>query len=585
MPIDKLKFSETTARARNRKTIDITPTKELIKKSKSATEWFKHVIYDKEAVPSYEYKPVRVRYSVNTTRELHIEDLRIALFNYLFAKKNNGAFILRISDIYKNHEIDDINENIIKMLKWTGLTWDEGVDSKYVHLENSNSTGPCAPYLQSERLSIYNKWIHTLLENHQAYHCFWTQDRLHGLHKKSKESKGKVLAYDRAWLSLSEKQIKENLKLGVPYSIRMYVPDGETTFQDSIHGKMTFSNNQIDDQILINSNGYPTHYFADVVDDYNMGISHVIREAEYLPSISKSAILYKMFDIDSPSYAHIPALIHNKGGKIIHDNSFSVRSFKDRGYMPEALVNGLAIAGWTPPSHEDAQSIGGSIREFMESEVLDMEDLEAYFNILKIGKNSSKFEEEKVKYFNSQHIKRKFIYYNMNERRESTGRFRELLFKNLPEELHPNIRKYSYFKLARIMDIVIPRIQFYSDLNKHWYFFEDPDFSTAAAQADWKRTLRDPDQAKKVLNDLYDDLNKLDENFLKDDVHKLCSSYIYEQTLKGVHLKNEDVFILLRFAITASRLGGEVGDVWEIIGKSITLKRISDFTLAITSKD
>jgi glutamyl/glutaminyl-tRNA synthetase len=195
-----------------------------------------------------------------------------------------------------------------------------------------------------------------------------------------------------------------------------------------------------------------------------MGISHVIRGAEYLPAMSKHAILYKMFDIDAPSFAHVPILVHNQGAKLINDKTLLVQHFKDKGYLAESLVNGLAISGWSPPSHEDPQAIGGSIREFMESEVLNMEDLEAYFNILKVGKSPCKFEEEKVKYLNSQHIKRKFIYYNMNERRESTSRFRDLLFINLPEELHAGIRKYNYLKLAKVMDIIMSRIQFYSDL-------------------------------------------------------------------------------------------------------------------------
>ena len=313
-----------------------------------------------------------------------------------------------------------------------------------------------------------------------------------------------------------------------------------------------------------------------------MGISHVIRGAEWLQSTSKHMILYKMFDIDPPSFAHIPQLIHNSGAKLSKYGDLSVEKFKNEGYMPQAIVNGLALFGWTPPSHEDPQAIGGSVREFMETEVLELEDLEAYFNILKIGKSNWKFDEEKLKYYNSQHLRRSFIYYNMNERRESTTRFRQLLFDHLPEEVHSEIRKYNYLKIAKIMDIVIPRINFYSDIINYIYFFKDPEFTSKEAQASWKKVIKDSNQAKTILSDLYDALSKLDDKFLKEEVHKVLSVYLYEKVQSGINLNNEDVYILLRFIVSARRTGPEVGAICEILGKLSTLKRISDMINVIS---
>ena len=221
-------------------------------------------------------------------------------------------------------------------------------------------------------------------------------------------------------LGLTEEEVQEKIDAGVPYTIRMLVPEGITAFNDLIHGRVQVNNSTLDDQILLKSDGYPTYHLANIVDDYLMGISHVIRGEEWLASTPKHILLYNMLEIQPPTFSHIPLLVSKAGAKLSkRHGDISVENYKEKGYLPEALMNGLAILGWSPPSHDDPDIIGSNLKIFEESEILEMEDLEAFFNILKIGKSPCKFDEEKFKFFNSHHIRKKFVYYNPTERKES----------------------------------------------------------------------------------------------------------------------------------------------------------------------
>lgn len=296
-----------------------------------------------------------------------------------------------------------------------------------------------------------NKWVDALLENKHAYHCFCTTDRLKELKKLQSKSKGNKTKYDRHCLGLTEEEVQEKINAGESYTIRMLVPEGTTSFKDMIHGNVNFNNNLIDDQILMKSDGYPTYHLANIVDDYLMGISHVIRGEEWLPSTPKHIMLYNMLNITPPTFAHIPLLVNMSGAKLSkRHGDISVDSFKAQGFLPEAIINGLALLGWSPPSHDEIDILSSNLKTFLESEVLTMEDLEAFFNILKIGKSPCKFDIEKFKFYNSHHIRRKYVYYNSEERKESTVRFRKVLLEYLPERVHSEIRKYKYKPMAKI---------------------------------------------------------------------------------------------------------------------------------------
>lgn len=328
----------------------------------------------------------RVRYAPSPTGEMHIGGLRTALFNYLFAKANKGTFILRIEDTDKSREVPGAGERIVDVLKWAGIKWTEGVGVKENDHKNGG-TGPLGPYIQSHRLEKYQKWANALVENKQAYHCFCSSDRLKDLKKLQRSTKGDKTKYDRLCLGLSEEEVQQKIDAGEQYTIRMLVPEGETSFIDLIHGKVTINNSQLDDQILLKSDGFPTYHLANIVDDYLMGISHVIRGEEWLPSTPKHIMLYDMLNVDPPVYAHIPLLINNSGAKLSkRHGDISIESYKQKGYLPEALINGLALLGWSPPSHSEINVVGSNLKVFEESEVLTMEDLESFFDIFKIGK-------------------------------------------------------------------------------------------------------------------------------------------------------------------------------------------------------
>lgn len=370
-----------------------------------------------------------MRFAPSPTGDLHIGGLRTALYNYLFAKANDGKFILRVEDTDKAREVEGSIAGIVDCLNWAGLEFDEGPGSK-THSENLQKMkfgeeviqkyleGSFAPYKQSERLHIYKKFCDTLIENGHAYHCFCTAERLKEMRAQQGRQKHAKTKYDRLCHGLSESEVRERVESGEPYVIRMFVPRGKTEFRDLIHGKVIFDNDIIDDQVLMKADGYPTYHFANVVDDYLMRITHVIRGEEWLPSTPKHLILYKMFEIDPPEFAHLPLLLNLNGQKLSkRHGDVSVHEYRDRGYLPEALLNGLALLGWNPPNREDPNVLSQDLTSIERSDMLHMSEMEALFNIKKVGKSGVKFDERKLEFLNAMHIRDKFTFYEDVEER------------------------------------------------------------------------------------------------------------------------------------------------------------------------
>ena len=422
---------------------------------------------------------VRVRFAPSPTGDLHIGGLRTALYNYLFAKANNGKFILRIEDTDKNREVEGSSERLIESLKWAGLKFDEGAG---VVIEDASKEkyrqGPYSPYKQSERLDIYKKFVEFLLENGQAYHCFCTTERLKNMRQQQAGMKHHKTKYDRFCHGMDQAEVQRRVKDGEPYVIRMFVPKGKTEFEDLVHGKVVFDNDTVDDQVIMKSDGYPTYHLANVVDDFMMKITHVIRGEEWLPSTPKHIILYKMFEMDLPTFAHLPLLMSMGGQKLSkRHGDVSVQDFRSKGYLPEALVNGIALLGWNPPQYEDPNVLSAThINTFLKSEVMQISEMEKVFNIHKIGKSAVKFEEKKLEYLNQQHIRYKYTYLeDVDEKDEAVTAWRQVMLDQMPSNLEKLIRKMPDSKIVKIMDMMKIRIHFYSDLENHTYFFEDPD--------------------------------------------------------------------------------------------------------------
>ena len=302
---------------------------------------------------------IRTRYAPSPTGRMHVGNLRTALYEYLIAKHEGGDFILRIEDTDQERLVEGATEIIYRTLEKTGLIHDEGPDKD----------GGCGPYVQSERQKegIYLKYAKELVEKGEAYYCFCTKERLESLKSVvSEEDDKEIIKYDKHCLNLSKEEVEANLAAGMPYVIRQNNPtEGTTTFHDAIYGDITVDNEELDDMILIKSDGFPTYNFANVVDDHLMSITHVVRGNEYLSSSPKYTRLYQAFGWEEPIYVHCPLITNEEHKKLSKRSGHS--SFEDlleQGFVTEAIVNFIALLGWSSSSNEEIFSLEDLIKEF-----------------------------------------------------------------------------------------------------------------------------------------------------------------------------------------------------------------------------
>ncbi|MBQ7264477.1 MAG: glutamate--tRNA ligase [Firmicutes bacterium] len=323
---------------------------------------------------------IRTRFAPSPTGYMHIGNLRTALYEFLIAKSGGGKFILRIEDTDRERLVDNAVDVIYDTLKASRITHDEGPDIG----------GPYGPYVQSERKNDYLKYALELVEKGEAYYCFCTKERLDNL---KQEVNGQTVAkYDRHCLSLSKEEIEKNLENKVPYVIRQKIREGKTTFTDEVYGSITVDNEEMEDQILIKTDGFPTYNFANVIDDHNMNITHVVRGSEYLSSTPKYNLLYEAFGWDIPTYIHLPAVMkdaHNKLSKRNGDASF--QDLVAKGYLPDAIINYIALLGWAPSENK---------------EIFTMEELIEAFDIKGLSKSPAIFDPVKLTWMNGEYIKK-----------------------------------------------------------------------------------------------------------------------------------------------------------------------------------
>lgn len=331
---------------------------------------------------------IRDRFAPSPTGNVHVGSLRTALYNYLFAKKNGGQFLLRLEDTDRTRYEEGAVENLLNALSTTGVVPDEGlfeVDGNIVQ------KGDCGPYIQSERLDIYQKYIKQLLDKGQAYYCFCTKERLDDVREKQREA-GQTPRYDGHCRNLSDEEIKRRLDAGEPYVIRLKLPENHVVaFDDVVRGHIEINTDDLDDQVLIKADGYPTYHFAVVVDDHLMGITHVIRGEEWLPSTPKHVYLYECLGWEQPQYVHLPNILNQDHKKLSkRQGDVSVGDFLKKGYLPEALVNFLALLGWSP---ED------------DREIFSLEELVEAFDLSRINKSGAVFDRAKLDWMNAHYIK------------------------------------------------------------------------------------------------------------------------------------------------------------------------------------
>ena len=327
---------------------------------------------------------VRTRFAPSPTGYMHVGNLRTALYTYLMAKHEDGTFILRIEDTDQGRYVEGAVDVIYNTLRETGLLWDEGPDIG----------GPVGPYVQSERMGMFKQYAEQLVAEGKAYYCFCTEERLEALHAEQRAN-GEMTHYDGCCRDLPEEEVKQRLAAGEPYVIRQKIPkEGVTGFDDVVYGHIEVENSEMDDQILIKTDGMPTYNFANVVDDHLMGITHVIRGSEYLSSTPKYNLLYQAFGWEIPTYIHCPPVMKDAQNKLSKRNGdASYQDLVAKGYLSEAVMNYICLLGWSPKG------------EYAEQEIFSLEELIKIWSPDGISKSPAIFDIEKLTYFNANYIR------------------------------------------------------------------------------------------------------------------------------------------------------------------------------------
>ena len=467
---------------------------------------------------------VRTRFAPSPTGFMHIGNLRTALYAYLYAKHFDGDFILRIEDTDTARYVEGAVDIIYSTLKKAGIPHDEGPDKDKGY----------GPYVQSERKPIYGKYAHLLVEKGGAYYCFCDKERLESL----KDENG-VARYDKHCLHLSKEEIQARLDRGDPYVIRQNIPtEGVSEYEDMVFGTITVPNADMEDGILLKSDGMPTYNFANVVDDHLMEISHVIRGTEYLSSTPKYNLMYDAFGWERPKYMHLPPIMkdaHRKLSKRYGDANFE--DFIDKGYLPEAIVNYIALLGWAPKDNE---------------EKMDIETLIKLFDVDGIGKSGSIFDEQKMRWLNSLYI-----------RELSDEDFLKLATPYFDNSVIAG--KYDYALFASLLK---SRVEILSEIPDMVAFIED--FGEYDLTLYEHKKLKIDKEIAKNAVDLAIDALKALSSFTVTDVHDALAAAAEE---KG--MKKGQVLFCVRLAVTskASTPGG-AAEMSALLGKEETLRRL-----------
>ena len=472
---------------------------------------------------------IRVRFAPSPTGYLHVGGLRTALYNYLFARKHNGTFILRIEDTDRSRYMEGAVDNLIETLRWAGLEYDEG----------PAKGGAAGPYVQSERIPLYREHVEKLLASGKAYYAFDTPEELDEM-RKAQEKLKLTSKYDRRALKLSPEEVRKKLESGVPGVVRMKVPDGTTVaFDDLIRGRVEFSSEQLDDQVLLKSDGYPTYHLGNVVDDHLMGISHVIRGEEWLSSTPKHVLLYRYFGWEMPAFAHLPLLLNPDKSKLSkRQGDVAVEDYRKKGYLPEALVNFVAFLGWNPGD---------------EREMFSKEELIREFSLERVGRSGAIFNIEKLNWLNAQHLRLK------------TGSEILAMLRPLVKNMTDGRGDFSDEYLLRVVEAMRERVTIMSDyLEKASYFFHAPaTYDPETVSKRWKPGS--PDHLRILMKE-YAAL----ENPRAADFEAALV-----RTAEQSQIKKSDLIHPLRLAVSGMGAGPGLYDILAILGKDETIRRIA----------
>lgn len=495
---------------------------------------------------------VRVRFAPSPTGPLHMGGVRTALFNYLFAKKHNGTFVLRIEDTDQTRYVANAEKYIIDSLEWCNIPFDEGPGKNEKH----------GPYRQSERKDLYKQYADQLIKNNWAYYAFDTNEELDA-YRKNNEENGKTFIYN--WhnreklqnsLALSKDEVHKKINAGEKFVIRFKTPQDEIlVMEDEIRGTISVNTSTLDDKVLYKSDGMPTYHLANIVDDHLMQISHVIRGEEWLPSLPLHTLLYKAFDWKSPKFAHLPLILKPVGkGKLSkrdgdklgfpvfplkyvnEEKGDTSRGYKEDGYFSDAFINMLAFLGWNPGT---------------ERELFSLTELIEIFDLQRVSKSGAKFNPDKTKWFNQQ-------YMQLKSNTELSDAFELILAeKGL---------KFEHSYTEKVISLVKERATFVSDF---WdlasFFYETPsDYDTKAVKKQWKEST--PDLMKELIIVIESIID-----FNSENIEEIVKKWISEREIGFGKVMQP-----LRLSLVGALKGPHLFDIMEMIGKKATIERIQN---------
>ncbi len=484
---------------------------------------------------------IRTRFAPSPTGYLHVGGLRTALYAYLFAKQAKGTFFLRIEDTDQSREVQGAVENLLKSLKWAGIEAQEGMiaDREGKVAEK----GHFGPYTQSQRLEIYRKHAEELVKEGKAYYCFCSSERLESV-RKTQEANNQPTRYDWHCRYLSDSEVQQKIEAGVPHVIRMKVPENrDIEFDDLIRGKVKFNTRDIDDQVLIKSDGFPTYHLAHAVDDHLMKTSHIIRGEEWLSSTPKHLLLFEFFNWRAPQYAHLPLILNKDKTKLSkRQGDVAVEDYRDKGYLPEALINFIALLGWNPGT---------------EKEIFSLEELVEVFDFKKIHKAGAVFDLDKLDWMNGEYIKKMTL-----------DKFTELAKPYLEVKKLGSGLDEAVLKKALAMEQ--SRIKKLNEVGEGIGFMFNDKLDYEPAILIWKKT--DAVGAKKCLELLISELEKYEEK----DWHKETLEKNIIEFIKANNLNNGEVLWPMRVALTGLEKSPTPFEVAEALGKIKTMARLAE---------
>ena len=486
-------------------------------------------------------KPVKTRFAPSPTGYMHVGNLRTALYAYLFAKRNNGKFVLRIEDTDQNRQVEGAMENLIETLQYFDLDYDEGP------LKDDNEKGEFGPYIQSHRSEIYKKYCDELITNGKAYRCFCNQERLDEMRERQVQNKQATM-YDRLCADLPESEILSKMAEGLTHVVRQKIPFELIKFKDIVRGNVQFHGKTIDDQVLMKSDGLPTYHLANVVDDHLMKITHVIRGEEWLPSTPKHIALYEAFGWEPPEFAHLPLFLNADRTKLSkRQGDVSVDSYIKKGYLKAAIINFVTFLGWHPGAGE-------------EEEIYTLDELEQIFELEKVHKAGAIFNLEKLDWFNWKWQKR-----NFDEDPRPTA---EKLHELADEYLDPKYKEASD-KLDRALETVLEKIlKDPKAVNEYIdFYFHLPNYDQELLTHEKMRV--DLETARNSLKKSAEVLENLNE-WTAEKIEEALRTAV-----QSLEIKNGQLFWPLRVALSGLQYSPGVFEIPYVLGKDETLNRIS----------